>query len=206
MSLSFNHLSLLQAMFLAIFYHIDGVPTFLVSFVITKADLFCFWGIFFFFSNRTFPNCHRMCNGSPLRTFLFQKLRKAIYLIRIRLSKLLALWVSFWQSTFQVERRVRGRMNKSWKAEEYIILGPHSHRTECVGRVHGSEEWKWLSLPSFWAPNTRLQNWNLVCLSAKTMPLKGFGIRKCYYHIYIAFPLELKPLCLLLSHLMYLWL
>ena len=31
-----------------------------------------------------------MCNGSPLRSFLFQKLRKAIYLIRIRLSKLIS--------------------------------------------------------------------------------------------------------------------
>ena len=47
MSLSFSHLSLFKAMFLAMFHHVDGVPTCLVSFVITEVDLFSFRVIFF---------------------------------------------------------------------------------------------------------------------------------------------------------------
>lgn len=51
-----------------------------------------------------------------------------------------------------------------------------------------------MSPSSFLLLNARLKNWNLVSLSAKTMQLKGFGIRKCHYRIYIDFSLELRPL------------
>lgn len=139
MPLSFNHLSLLQAMFLAIFHHIDGVPTFLVSFVITKADLFCFWGIFFFFSNRTFLNCHRMCNGSPLRTFLFQKLRKAIYLIRIRLSKLIS-FVSVFLTKYIPGGKKSERKNEQ-KLEGWRMHNPWTSFPQ--DRVCRQSSWQW---------------------------------------------------------------
>lgn len=160
MSLSFSHLSLFKAMFLAMFHHVDGVPTFLVSFVIH------YWSgsVFLssdFFSNRTSLNCHRVWNGSPLRTSLFQKLRKAIYLIRIRLSELISFMSVFLtkyipggkKSERKNEQKLEGwRMHKSM---DFISTG------QCVGRGHGSEEWKWWSPPSFLTPNnTRLQNWN----------------------------------------------